>query len=117
MNVALWILQILLALLFLAAGLTKMSVDKNKLRDRLPYVEDYTQGQMRAIGAIEAVAAVGLVLPEATGIAPVLTPLAAAGLAITMVLAALVHRRRKESIAVNLVLLAVALVIAIGRFL
>lgn len=71
---------------------------------------------MRAIGAVEALGAIGLVLPWATGIAPILTPLAAVGLAITMVLAGVVHLRRKENFAINLVLLAMAVIVAVGRF-
>jgi hypothetical protein len=58
------------------------------------------------------------ILPAATGIAVVLTPLAATGLAVTMVLAGFVHARRKEpsGIATNAALLALAVVIAWGRF-
>jgi hypothetical protein len=60
----------------------------------------------------------GLVVPAATGIAPVLTPLAAAGLVVLMVLAMNTHRRRREpgAIAFNAILFAVAVVIACGRF-
>lgn len=116
MNVFLWILQILLALLFAAAGSVKLALPKERVRDRMPFVDDVTQGQVKAIGGVEVLGALGLVLPWATGIAPVLTPLAAAGLAITMVVAAAVHRRRKESFAANLVLLAVAVIVAAGRF-
>jgi hypothetical protein len=59
-----------------------------------------------------------LILPAVTGIAPILVPLAATGLAITMVLAIVVHLRRGEAkvIAPNLVLLALAVFVAWGRF-
>lgn len=116
MDIFLWILQILLAAAFLGSAVVKNTVAKDDLKARMPYVEDFSQGQIRAIGLIEGVAAIGLVLPWATGIAPILTPLAAVGLVITMVVAALVHRRRGESIAFNLVLAALALIVAIGRF-
>lgn len=67
---------------------------------------------------MEGLAAIGLILPAATDIAPVLTPLAATGLAVMMVLAAITHARRKEprSIAINAVILVVAVVVAWGRF-
>jgi predicted PurR-regulated permease PerM len=67
---------------------------------------------------MELLGAVGLILPAMTGIAPILTPLAAAGLAVMMLLAALTHVRRKEpsGIALTVVLLALAVVIAWGRF-
>ncbi|MFI7701365.1 DoxX family protein [Nonomuraea sp. NPDC049480] len=115
MNVFLWVVQILLAVAFVAAGAGKLTQPKEKLQPRMPYVEEYSQQQLRGIGALEVLGALGLVLPWATGIAPVLTPIAAAGLGITMIVAAQVHRRRKESFAVNLVLLAMAVVVAVGR--
>lgn len=116
MNVVLWILQVLLALVFVASGVMKSFLPKERFRERLPYVDDFSQAQMRGIGVLELLGGIGIVLPWATGIAPVLTPLAAAGLAITMILAAAVHRRRKEPFAVNLVLVAMAVIVAVGRF-
>jgi len=73
---------------------------------------------VRFIGVVELAAALGLILPAATGIARVLTPVAATGLAVTMVLAAITHARRKEpsAIAFNAVLLVLAAVVAWGRF-
>lgn len=67
---------------------------------------------------MEILGAIGLSLPGATGIAPILTPIAATGLAITMVLAAVVHARLKENqqIVVNVVLFALAAFVAIMRF-
>ena len=67
---------------------------------------------------VEILGAIGLILPAALDIAPVLTPLAASGLALTMLLAALTHLRRKEypMIGVNLVLGGPALFVAIMRF-
>jgi uncharacterized membrane protein YphA (DoxX/SURF4 family) len=51
---------------------------------------------IKLIGALELLAAIGLILPAVLDIAPVLVPLAATGLAVTMVGAAIVHIRRKE---------------------
>jgi predicted tellurium resistance membrane protein TerC len=118
MNVFLWILQIVLAAMFAMAGVVKSTQPKEKLAARLPWVEDYSAGTVRFIGVVELLAAIGLVAPAATGILPVLTPLAATGLAIVMVLAMNTHRRRREpgAIAFNAVLFAVAVVIAWGRF-
>jgi predicted tellurium resistance membrane protein TerC len=118
MNVFLWILQIVLAAMFAMAGVTKATQPKEKLAARLPWVEDFSAGTVRFIGVVELLAAIGLVVPAATGILPVLTPLAATGLAIVMVLAMNTHRRRREpgAVAFNAVLFAVAVVIAWGRF-
>lgn len=118
MNTVLWTLQILLALAFLATGAMKLSQPKDKLETTMGWVADFSAPMVRSIGAIEVLGAVGLILPAATGIATVLTPLAATGLGLVMVGAVITHARRKEPqmIVVNVVLLAIAAVIAWGRF-
>jgi uncharacterized membrane protein YphA (DoxX/SURF4 family) len=119
-SVALWIVQSLLALAFLFAGSTKLTQAKDALAQRgMAYVEDFSATQVKLIGAAEVLGAIGLIVPWATGIAPVLTPLAAAGLAIIMVGAMLTHRRRGESqpIAANAILFVLAVFVAAGRFL
>lgn len=118
MNIVLWIVAGVLALAFLAAGLMKVSQPKEKLAASMGWVDDFSPGTVKFIGTMEILGAIGLILPAATGIAPVLTPLAATGLAITMVLAAIVHGRRGEPqmILVNAVLLVLALFVAIMRF-
>ncbi len=118
MNVALWVAQIVLALAFLTAGLMKVSQPKDKLQASLPWTSDFSQGTVRLIGTAEVLGALGLILPAVTGIAPILTPVAATALAVVMVLAAVVHARRKEpqAIGANVVLLVIALFIAWGRF-
>ncbi|WP_409474105.1 DoxX family protein [Streptomyces sp. HC307] len=118
MNVFLWIVQAVLAGMFAMAGVMKSTQPKEKLAAKLPWVADFSPGTVRLIGVVEFAAALGLILPAATGIAPVLTPLAATGLAITMLLAALTHARRKEpsAIAFNAALLILAVLVAWGRF-
>ena len=118
MNIVLWIVAGVLALAFLAAGLMKVSQPKEKLAASMGWVDDFSPGTVKFIGTMEILGAIGLILPAATGIAPVLTPLAATGLAITMILAAIVHGRRGEPqmIIVNAVLLVLALFVAIMRF-
>jgi uncharacterized membrane protein len=118
MNVFLWILQAVLTALFALAGAMKSTQPKEKLADKLPWVEDFSPGTVRLIGVVELLGAIGLILPAATGIATVLTPLAATGLALLMLLAGLTHVRRKEpaGIAFTAVLLVLAAVVAWGRF-
>jgi uncharacterized membrane protein YphA (DoxX/SURF4 family) len=117
-NVVLWIIAAVLAVAFGAAGLMKLTQPKEKLAANMAYVEDFSAGTVKAIGALEVLAAVGLILPGALGIAPVLVPLAATGLVLVMIGAAVVHARRGEAqmIPVNLVLLVLAAVVAWGRF-
>src|SRR5579859_5106043 len=96
MNTAVWIVQILLALAFLMAGATKLTQPVEKLAERMAWVNDFSPSIVRAIGAVEVLGALGLILPAWTGILPWLTPLAAAGLVLDMIGASLEHARRKE---------------------
>ena len=118
MNIVLWIIAGVLALAFAAAGLMKATAPKEKLAESMDWVEDFSPATIKLIGVVEILGAIGLVLPAALDIAPALTPLAASGLTLTMVLAALTHLRRKEHqmIVVNVVLGALALFVAIMRF-
>jgi uncharacterized membrane protein YphA (DoxX/SURF4 family) len=118
MNVVLWIVAGVLALAFLAAGLTKLTQPKEKLRATMAWVEDFSPGVIKGIGAVEVLAAIGLILPAALDVVPVLVPLAAVGLVVLMAGAAIAHARRKEfpMIAINLVLLVLAAVVVWGRF-
>ncbi|WP_432835834.1 DoxX family protein [Dactylosporangium sp. CA-092794] len=118
MNVFLWILQALLGAAFILAGVMKVIQPKEKLAGNMTWVNRRTDGTVKFIGAVEILGGLGLILPWATGIATILTPLAAVGLAIIMVLALVDHARAKEygSIPVNVVLGAIAVIIAVGRF-
>jgi uncharacterized membrane protein YphA (DoxX/SURF4 family) len=118
MNTVLWIIQFLLALAFGMAGLMKLTQPYEKLGERMAWVKSFSATQVRLIGLVELLAAFGLLLPGLTGILPILTPLAAAGLVLDMLGAAFTHLRRHENqmIIGNFVLLALALFIAYGRF-
>lgn len=119
MNLALWIVAIVLAAGFTGSGLLKLLVPKEKLvSSGQGWAQDYTPTNIRLIGVVELLGAAGLILPAVTRIAPILVPLAAVGLGLVMVGAAAVHARRKETmnIGVNAVLLALAGFVAWGRF-
>ncbi|WP_430502015.1 DoxX family protein [Micromonospora trifolii] len=129
MNVVLWIIQILLAAVFAGVGLAKLTQPKEKLNGVMRWVDPVPPSQVKALGAVELLAAAGLVLPAATGVATVLTPLAAVGLVIVMIGGILVHLRdRKQQTTQDgrrteiqgaitcAVLLVLAAVVAWGRF-
>lgn len=120
MNVFLWILAGVLAALFLAAGGAKLAQPKEKLvaSPNMSWAEDFSPGMLKAIGALEVLAAVGLILPGALDIVPILVPVAAVGLTLLMIGAATTHARRGEisNIIVNIVLIALAATVAWGRF-
>lgn len=117
MNIALWIVQVLLAGMFLMAGVMK-AFQYERAKASLPWVKDVPRGVVRFIGISELLGGLGLLLPAITGILPWLTPLAAAGLALTMLLAIGFHASRREppAIGFNAVLLILAAFVAYGRF-
>lgn len=105
MTALLWIINILLALAFGIAGLMKLTRPLGALvKMGMTWVSDTSERMVRAIGAVEVLGGVGLILPRATGIAPGLTPLAAIGLATVMLGAVVVHMKRAESVAAPMVL-------------
>lgn len=97
MNIALWIVQGLLAVAFLMAGSMKLMQPKEKLRERMAWVEDFSQNQVRGIGVLEVLGAIGLILPWALTIVPELTGIAGIGLLIVMLGAVATHVRRGET--------------------
>lgn len=118
MHIVLWVIQGGLAAMFLLAGLAKVSRPKAQLRESMAWVEDASEGNVKLVGTLEILAALGLVLPQLTGILPWLTPLAAVGLLLTMLGAITIHVRRGEAshALVNVALLLLAAFVAYGRF-
>jgi DoxX-like family len=120
MNIALWIAAGFVAVVFLVSS-AKLFVSKEKIAsmgEAVRWVEDFSPGFLKALAVLELMGAVGLILPAALDIAPVLVPLAATGAVLLMVGAVIVRLRRGEGRLVvgNLVLLAVAAFVAWGRF-
>ncbi|MEU1751904.1 DoxX family protein [Micromonospora matsumotoense] len=119
MNLALWIIAGLLALIFLASGVMKLIQSKEKLvASGYAVLDDFGPGVIKAIGVLEILAAVGLILPAALDIAPVLVPLAAVGLVLLMAGAAIACLRRNDTrtVVANIALLVLAAIVAWGRF-
>lgn len=119
MNIALWVIASLLAFAFAAAGAMKLAKPRAELKAQMGWVEDSTDAQVKAIGAVELLGAIGVVLPAIVDIAPILVPIAAVGLALTMVGAVVTHVRRKDAPAIAapaVVLGVLAVIVAIGRF-
>jgi uncharacterized membrane protein YphA (DoxX/SURF4 family) len=119
MNIVLWIAQILLGLAFLAAGYTHgFNSEKAGAQKGMQWMAAMPRGLLTFIGVAEILGGIGLIVPAATGILPWLTPWAALGLAVIMLLAAGFHATRREyqSIVANMVLFALAVFVAYGRF-
>ena len=114
-NAVLWSIQIFLALFFLGAAYPKLT---GRGLERWRGFSNLPRGLVLGIGIAEVLGSVGLVLPMATGILPWLTPLAAIGLAINVLMAAGFHVREDERLKAMLTTLwaAIAGIIAIGRW-
>ena len=118
MNVALWIVQALLGLAFVAAGVSHgLRPERMMAQPGGRWVAAVPRGLLTAIGICEILGGAGVILPAATGILPWLTPVAASLLAVLMLLAAGFHLFRREfpNIVFNLVLFALAASVAYGR--
>jgi uncharacterized membrane protein YphA (DoxX/SURF4 family) len=117
MNIALWIAQILLGGMFIMSGAMK-AFAYEKTKASMPWVKDSSEGLVKFIGFAELLGGIGLILPGALDIAPILTGIAAIGIALIMLFAAIFHARRKENqaIGMNIVMLLIAVFVVIGRF-
>ncbi len=115
LNLVLWSVQVFLALFFLAAGAPKLI---GRGLERWTGFAELPRALVVFIGVTEVLGAAGLVLPMATGIVPWLTPLAAVGLAIIVLMATGFHLRADERVnALETGLWSsIAAVIAIGRW-
>lgn len=123
MIVAYWIVAALLALASLGAGTLKLVRSREQLQAMgkpQAWTADFSTLQVKLIGAAEVLGAIGLILPMATGILPVLSPLAALGLAVLQAGAFVVHARRgneRSNMIVNMVVFALAGAAAVIGFL
>jgi hypothetical protein len=117
-NLALWVAQLLLAGIFGYYGWLKATAPMSELVAQLGWPAALPPGLVRFIGGCEVAGALGLLLPAATRIVPVLTPLAGAGLAAIMVLASIFHGMRGELGALGLTvpLGGLAVLVALGRW-
>jgi uncharacterized membrane protein YphA (DoxX/SURF4 family) len=116
-NIVLWIVQALLGLFSLAAGWNHGLRPLSDTIQSSPWAADVPVALVRFIGFAELAAGVGLVLPAATRVWPILTPLAAVGLAVIMGLAIAFHIMRGEAnvIALHIVVVALCVFVAWGR--
>ena len=118
MLVFLWVAEIVMALLYFGLGAMRLVQPYSKLVRVLRWPADFPAWAVKLIGVAEILGAIGLLLPAATDIAPILTPIAASALAVMMAGAVVVHVRRNERqrVALPAILLVVNVFVAVGRF-
>lgn len=117
MNIGLWVVQVLLGLLFIMAGMSKAFQSIEALSEQLPWVTSTPIALVKFIGISELLGGIGILLPSILRIKPHLTVWAAYGLSAVMVLAAGFHASRGEfeAIGANVIMLALMLFVAWGR--
>lgn len=122
MNIVLWVLQIFLALMMLMPGFMKLTNNNAQLikkgNGHMDWAEDISPTNMKIIGILEILAALGLIVPMAIDLYPFLTPWAAIGVILTMIGAIFLHLKRGDGAkawSVNIFLLIIAAIVAYGR--
>ena len=115
MNLALWIVQGLLAFAMAGAGAFKITTPHDKLSQKMKWAETWQPGRVKLLGLAEVLGAVGLVVPWLLHILPVLTPVAALCLFVLMAGAVKTHLDLEEPAAPPAVLAVLCLVVAVGR--
>ncbi|MBL7827426.1 MAG: DoxX family protein [Saprospiraceae bacterium] len=113
METTIWILKGLLATLFTLIGMSKIFLPKAKLLNNgMQSLVNLEPNQIKGIGILEVLGAMGLILPGLVNIYPLLSGIAALCLGLTMVVAARMHQQLKLPVAPNLVILAICLFVA-----
>ena len=118
MTTWLWIAQGLLALIFFMSGMMKLARPKEKLIDTMKALRPLSPAAIKTIGTLEVLGAIGVIVPVLIGVWPGVVPWAAAGLALTMIGAAVAHIRIGEwpLIVVNAALFALAAYVAAAHW-
>lgn len=117
MHIALWIAAGFLSVAFLVAGLMKVTTPRPEIAEKgMTYVEDFSDAQIKAIGILEVLGAIGLVVPAFVPGLTLLVPIAATALLVVMICGIVVHVRRSEPFTSALVLGLLCVVVAVGRF-
>jgi hypothetical protein len=110
MTIAFWIVADLTALMYFGAGAMKVVRPRPALQAAgMGWTENFSASGIKLIGLAEVLGALGLILPIATGILEILSPLAGACLTVLMAGAVIIHRRRDEPVGVQIALTTLSL--------
>ncbi|MFI5164180.1 MAG: DoxX family protein [Bacteroidia bacterium] len=118
LNITLWIAQSILAVLFLMTGVIKFTTSIEAQQSQMEWAKHVSGGLIYFVAIVEIFGAIGLLLPSILKIKPQLTPWAAIGLALVMVLALFLNVAIGETKAIGTltIIIAIALFVAWGRF-
>jgi hypothetical protein len=116
MQLALWIASGLLAVAMMAAGGVKLATPRVKLMEKMKWAKTWSDGNVKLLGIAEVLGGIGLIVPQVTGILPILTPVAATCLVVLMIGAVKTHLDLREPVAVPGILALLGVFVALGRF-
>jgi hypothetical protein len=116
MQIALWIASWILAFAMVAAGGLKVVTPRVKLMERFTWAKTWSDGNVKLLGLAEVLGGIGLIVPQLTGIVPILTPIAAVCLVVLMIGAVKTHLDLKEPWVAPAVLAVLGVFVALGRF-
>lgn len=114
MEMIILVLQIGLTCVFLYFGSLKLFMPIEKIEKRVSWARDYSPTRLKFFGLLEVLGGLGLILPHQLDVFPILTPIAATGLAMAMAGAAGVHLRRDEIGMILLNILIIFLLAGVG---
>jgi uncharacterized membrane protein YphA (DoxX/SURF4 family) len=113
MNTFIWILQILMACLFLFSGINKLFLPKSQLLEKgMKGLANLADNQIKIVGILEVLGVMGLILPALLSIFPIVTSIAACCLGLIMVPAGIAHYKLKLPILMNVFVFICCMVIA-----
>jgi len=117
LRIGLWAAQVLLAFVFISAGLVKLLTPIPQLATMMPFAGEYSETFVHSVALVDLAGGVGILLPALTRILPRLTVLAALGCSVLQVFAFIFHISRGEAATtpLNVVLLALSLFVLWGR--
>lgn len=116
MQLALWLTSGFLAVAMVAAGGMKLATSRVRLAERMRWARTWKDRDVKLLGLAEVLGGLGLILPHATGLWPVLTPIAASCLVVLMLGAVKTHLDLAEPVVAPAVLASFGLFVALGRF-
>jgi hypothetical protein len=120
-NAALWVVAIVAGAISFAAAVNKLMQPKAELvkSENMGWANEFSEANIKRIGAVEMLGVFGLILPQATGRVEILTPIAACGLILLQIGALITHVRRGElrMLTINVPLILALAYVAVGRFL
>jgi uncharacterized membrane protein YphA (DoxX/SURF4 family) len=114
MNTIILVLQIGLSVLFIYFGLLKLVLPFDEIEKRVSWANDYSKSRLKFFGVLEILGGIGILVPHQLDVLPILTPVAATGLAMVMAGAAMVHLRRDEIKMILLNIVIIFLLAGIG---